>query len=199
MEKLFEIPKYLTPRQVEAVLKGTTTLRDMAMLAVVYQCGLRRKEISYLCRRDWRPTESSDGILVVWRSKRKEGLVAEEQPVWPWVRKLLQEYLDSRCDDCEELFLSRKRGGLGGKGVYDVFRKVATARNLPEDLRHPHTFRHSIAVHLANMGAEAADVQAVLGHKSINSTMKYFRVTTPRKEDLVRRSGASANLARIGK
>jgi site-specific recombinase XerD len=110
---------------------------------------------------------------------------------------LLQAYLESRSDDCGALFPSRNGGPLGEKGVYDVFRKLATQVDLPKNLRHPHVLRHSIAVHHANMGTEAADVQCLLGHRSINSTMKYFKVTTPRKENYVLRSGASTMFARV--
>jgi site-specific recombinase XerD len=196
MERYRNIPKYLTPRQVECVIKAAKTERDQALLAVMYQCGLRRGEVKFLRRRDWKPTESGYGLLRVWRLKG-DGITEEEHPVWPWVRKILNAYLMSRSDDLDPMFPSRHGRPLGAKAVYDVFRNIAVMVGLPEDLRHPHVLRHSIAVHHANMGTEAADVQALLGHRSINSTMKYFKVTTPRKEDLVLRSGASTLFAKV--
>jgi site-specific recombinase XerD len=66
--------------------------------------------------------------------------------------------------------------------IYHLFRSYAESAELPEDRRHPHVLRHSIAVHLMNAGWDAADVQDWLGHRDIASTMVYATVTNKRRE-----------------
>lgn len=197
LKRRIEIPKHLTPRQVESVIRACSSARDKALMAVIYQCALRRGEVQYLRRRDWKPTESVNGILTVWRLKGKDGLTGEEHPFWKWTRNLLEAYLGERRDDCDALFVSRIGRPLGPQSVYELFRDMSAKAGIAPDLRHPHVFRHSLAVHHANMGTDIGDVQALLGHRALSSTTKYFKVTTPRKEDMVLRSGASSLFASV--
>lgn len=197
MKRIRKSIKYLTSSQVAAVIKAATSDRDKAMLAVVYQCGLRRSEVGHLRRSDWMPSRSMHGVLRVWRVKsdRAHGkdrfLHPDEKPLWARTARLLKVYLDSREDDQEALFLSRKKKPLGGQAVYHVFHNIAKTIGLPEDLCHPHALRHSIATHQVNMGADFGDIQDWLGHQDPGSTRVYAQVLTPRKEDLTQRSESS--------
>jgi integrase/recombinase XerC len=201
MKRLRPPIRYLTPSQVTSVIETASSARDKALLAVIYQCGLRRGEVKYLRRRDWDPTKSAYGALTVWRLKRGEGIEPEEKPVWKRTRNLLEAYLGSRDDDNDALFLGKKdpqgrRQALGPQAVYMIFRKVARKAGLPRELQHPHVLRHSIATHHANMGSDFSDIQNLLGHRSISSTMRYAQVLNPRKEDMTMRAGASPCFAR---
>lgn len=187
MRRRNPIPKYLSPAQVKAVIQCARPGRDQALLAVMYQCGLRRGEVKYLRRRDWQPGKSRQGMLTVWRLKKGDGLVPEEKPVWGRTRRLLEEYLETRDDEQDVLFRGLK-GPLGPQAVYYVFKEAAARARFPKDLRHPHVLRHSIATHHANMGTDFGDIQNLLGHRDIGSTMRYAQVLTPRKEDMTMRS-----------
>jgi len=194
---------YLTPRQVQAVIEAAKTKRDKAMLAVIYQFGLRRSEVEHLLRQDWDPTASAHGTLTVLRVKNRkvkgdsESVMETDcKPLWARVGKLLEEYLDSRTDYDDALFIG-KRGALGGKGVYDVYKKVAKSIGLPKDLRHPHCLRHSIATHMASSGTSLLDIADWLGHNHLSTTLRYAKVLTPRKEDLILRTERSHRFARF--
>jgi integrase/recombinase XerC len=166
-------------------------------MAVLYQCGLRRGEVQWLRRQDFRPEASRNGCLVVWRLKRAEGLFPHEVPLWRRTSRILRAYLDSRRDDSLALFPSRKgHGPMGPQAVYHVVRQAASGTGLPPGLSHPHSLRHSIATHHANMGADLRDIQELLGHASMSSTVRYARVLNPRKEDMALRSEGSPFFAR---
>lgn len=189
---------HLTPSQVSSVLRACSSVRDRALLAVMYQCGLRRGEVRWLRRQDWSPGTSRNGSLTVWRLKRASGLYPHEIPLWGRTRALLEACLDERTDDAMGLFVSRNGlRPLGPQAVYYVFRNAAMEAGLPAGLSHPHSLRHSVAVHSMNMGADLADIQALLGHASISSTTRYARVLTPRKEDMALRTEGSAFFARF--
>jgi site-specific recombinase XerD len=98
---------------------------------------------------------------------------------------LYQRYLAVRPDDgTRYLFRSRRRSSrpLSGGEINRLFHKYATAADLPRDRAHVHSLRHSIAVHLAEIGWTPADVQYWLGHRDIKSTMVYFRITDKRAD-----------------
>jgi site-specific recombinase XerD len=78
----------------------------------------------------------------------------------------------------ESLFLSRKLGQLTTTQIYRLYHKYSTNAKLPEDKRHPHTLRHSIAVHMADSGVPVERVKDHLRHRKIDSTMVYFQITS---------------------
>jgi integrase/recombinase XerD len=194
---------YFEPEEVEAVLRSAPRLRDKALLAVVYQCALRRGEVAFLRRDDYNPGR---GMLKVTRLK-KDGAFTHEIALWRRTKQLLNKYLASRRDHFDALFLSRKGGdSVGGHAVYRIFRNAAEKAGMavrqPRDgrgLRHPspHRLRHSFAVHSMNFGARIEDVQEHLGHSSINSTLVYARVLNPRKKRIALLTEASHHFAKF--
>lgn len=60
--------------------------------------------------------------------------------------------------------------------VYNIFRAVAARAGLPTCSRSPHAYRHSCGQALADAGMPVQEIAKVLRHRSINSTMHYFKV-----------------------
>jgi integrase/recombinase XerD len=173
--------KYLTPEQVTNVIRACRNRRDRAMMAVMYECGLRRSEIGLLTRDSFVERSGTSGIMRVIRLKKKFPYV-QEIPLWRRTTRLLKRYLRRRRDSSDALFLSRKGGPVTGQAAYYVYRKAARRARLPEDRRgKTHAMRHSIATHMIAMGLDLADVQEHLGHHDINTTLVYARMTNPRK------------------
>lgn len=172
--------KYLQPEDVSRVIQAAPGVREKAILAVAYNCGLRRSEIGLLTREDFVEARGHAGMLKVKRVK-KDGLFEHEIPLWSRTSRLLREYLNTRHDFLEPLFLSRVRRPYSGQMVYLVFRSLAESLGFPPDLWHPHVLRHSIGVHLRNMGIPIDEIREHLGHDDINSTLVYARVLSPVK------------------
>ena len=172
--------KYLQPEDVSRVINEATGIREKALLAVVYNCGLRRSEVSLLRREDFVEARGHAGMLKVKRVK-KDGLFEHEIPLWSRTSRLLRDYLATRTDSLDPLFLSRVRKPFSGQMVYLVFRTIAEGLGFTPDLWHPHVLRHSIGVHLRNMGIPIDEIREHLGHDDINSTLVYARVLSPVK------------------
>ncbi len=180
--------KYLEPEEVEAIIGAADTARDKAMLAIMYICGLRRAEVQFLIRDDY---NAARGLLRVTRLKKRDSYW-HEIPLWTRAKTLLNEYLKTRTDHHDALFLGRKAGqALAPQGVYYVFLQAAKKAGVRirdradgRGNRHPspHRLRHSIAVHQMNCGIDIADIQEHLAHAKIDTTMIYARVLTPRKK-----------------
>jgi integrase len=170
---------YLTKEEVErffAAIPPENT-RDRLLFDVIYRHGLRRLEATLVKRE-----HLSDGRIWITRTK---GGISGEYPIHPTTRRLLWTYLAELGDDWHpHLFVSRQSDiwPISPSTIYQLFRRYAAAAELPEDRRHPHVLRHSIAVHLMNAGWDASDVQDWLRHRDIASTMVYAAVTNKRRE-----------------
>ena len=89
--------------------------------------------------------------------------------------KALRDWLRQRPNDGSDiLFVSQKGGRLDRSQFFRLFRSIAEDAGLPPEKRHPHVLKHSIASHLILANVNLALVKQALGHKSINSTMRYI-------------------------
>jgi integrase len=164
--------KYLTPSQVEALIKAAGKLRDRLMISLAYHHGLRVSELIGL---QWSAVDIRAGTIMIRRAKSGiSGAQHLERHDRQWLAKLRAEALDDRF-----VFVSRRHG------VYqplsrDAFAKIlATAgerAGLDRRLCHPHALRHAAGHVLANSGrVNAFQLQAVLGHKDQRSTQVYVQ------------------------
>lgn len=183
--------KYLEQQEVAAIIESAESKRDKAMLAVIYQCGLRRAEVGLLLRDDYNRPRS---MLRVTRLKKRDSYW-HELVLWASTKRLLDQYLKQREEDKDyndALFPSRKGGmPISHAGVYWAFVKAAEKagvriKDKPDERgnRHPspHRLRHSIAVHQMNCGIDIVDIQEHLAHAKIETTLVYARIMTPRKK-----------------
>jgi site-specific recombinase XerD len=83
------------------------------------------------------------------------------------------------------LFTSQKGGRLDRTQFFRNFKAIAEAAGLPPEKRHPHCLKHSLASHLVASNVNLALVRQALGHRSINSTLKYVGVNDQQASDAV--------------
>jgi integrase/recombinase XerD len=171
-----KLPDVLSVRQMQLLLeavdeKDTHHLRDYAILATLYGCGLRVSEAATLSVDD---IDFRAGFVRVRGKGNKERLV----PFGAMTQKALRQYLDSptrRDADSgarDHVFQSQKKGPLSRMGIWLIVRRVALRAGLADRV-HPHTFRHSFATHLVEGGADLRSVQMMLGHQSVSTTQIY--------------------------
>jgi type 1 fimbriae regulatory protein FimB len=169
---------YLEPAEVLSVLKAAKAkgAREWAMIVVAYKHGMRASEVCNLRLDD---VDFKNGSIVVERLKgslhttqavtehRGEPLLNEH--------RALREWRQQRPDDGSDfLFTSQKGGRLDRSQFFRLFASIAAEAGLPAEKQHPHALKHSIASHLVSANVNLALVKQQLGHKSINSTMRYI-------------------------
>jgi integrase len=163
--------KYLTPGQVEALLK-VSSKRDALMIALAYHHGLRVSELVAL---EWSAIDLKAGTIVIRRVKNGIGGTQQlARPDRQGLARLKAEKLDDRY-----VFVS-KRHSVYQPMSRDAFAKLlATAgerAGIERRLCHPHALRHAAGHVLANSGrVNAYQLQAVLGHKDARSTQVYVQ------------------------
>ncbi len=178
-----ETISYLTQDEVQALFEAIRTAklptrtRDLALFTFVYKYGLRASEVGLLTLQD---ADLDRGKI---RLKRLKGGVASEWPLFRDVQRHLKAYLATRTDRSLHLFPSRQQGRpLGRKRLDQLYRFYAGLAGLPQEKRHVHCLRHSIATHLLDAGQPMELVADLLGHKNLQSTQVYAKITPRRRE-----------------
>jgi len=92
-------------------------------------------------------------------------------------------YSKHRVNGPQVLTQSRKKNAISRKTIDDLFREYARKAKLPNDKRHAHTFRHSIAVHMLD-AAHTQEVKDQLGHKYIQTTDVYAAISGRKRQQI---------------
>lgn len=151
------------------------SLRDDAILELIYGAGLRVQELCDLC---FGEVDVEGRLVRVLGKGQKERVVPFGRPAahalraWALRGWSVLGGREPRRDD--PLFLNRRGGPLGQR---DVRRLVERRSPVPAS---PHTLRHSFATHLLDGGADLRVVQELLGHSSLETTVRYTHVSSER-------------------
>jgi site-specific recombinase XerD len=171
---------YLEFEEIKAVLDAVDRSapdgrRDYALLALMFNTGARVQEIVNLKGTDLELSKPSSVRL--YGKGRKERIC----PIWPETSLVLREYLEERGVDVRQprtVFTNHLGGPLSRFGVRYILakhvRKASLVRpSLGRKRLHPHSMRHSTAVHLLKSGIDPSSIAHWLGHASVNTTNKY--------------------------
>jgi site-specific recombinase XerD len=143
--------------------------RDLAMIEMLISTGMRVGELVLLNRDDINFYERE---CVVFGKGKKERTVYFDARA----KIHLQEYLESRTDDNPALFvkLAKPFGRLKIGGVETRIRELGSKAGLANT--HPHKFRRTMATMAIDKGMPVEQVQRLLGHERIDTTMSYAQV-----------------------
>ncbi len=174
-----QLPKHLlTIAQVESVINGTRThtlqgVRDRAMLEVLYSSGVRRSELMGLQVAD---IDTERGTLVVRRGKgRKDRVVPLGERACAWVRRYQLEVRPELLGaDTHTLFLTDYGEPFEKNRLSDLVKSYM----LQAGVAHGgcHAFRHAMATHMHEAGADIRHIQVILGHSQLSTTEIYTHV-----------------------
>jgi len=184
--------EYMEHDEIKAILAAvdratTDGRRDYAILATMFNTGARVQEILDLRPCDLQLMRPAHARLV--GKGRKERLC----PLWPQTAQLLRDLLTERGTDAqsrESLFLNHRRQPLTRFGVRYILAKYcgrarATAPTLARKRLHPHSMRHSTAIHLLKSGVDLVTISHWLGHASVNTTNRYASVDLEKKREAI--------------
>ncbi len=143
------------------------TLRDIAILELLYSSGLRLAELVSL---DTGDIDFNERVVRVTGKGAKTRVV----PVGSKAARAVQDWLAVRTAIAGESAIFTGRGGrrLSARAVQQRVKQRARKRGIPGDL-HPHTLRHSFASHLLESSGDLRAVQELLGHADISTTQVY--------------------------
>ncbi|HEY1355429.1 MAG TPA: site-specific tyrosine recombinase XerD [Solirubrobacterales bacterium] len=192
-KKLPHVLNYAEVQKLLAAPRGDepTTLRDRALLEVMYACGLRASETIGL---DVADVDMHEGFLRARGKGSKERLVPLGRQAIAAISGYLRGGRPKLVGDRHEakLFLNFRGGPLTRQGLYKIVQRHARAAGLSGQMS-PHTLRHSFATHLLAGGCDLRAVQEMLGHADIATTQMYTHLSGEQLKDVYFRAHPRAN------
>ncbi len=141
--------------------------RDRAIIAFLKATGCRISEMTGLDR----DMVNLDKLECVVHGKGNKDRTVYMDPV---TGMILKEYLESRKDSIEALFVGKRGERLEPGGVRCMLKKIGAIAGV--DHVHPHKFRRTLATGMARKGMPIQEISAILGHDRLDTTMKYVNI-----------------------
>ncbi len=184
---------FLEPHELTLLLQtpdqsSDMGLRDLSIMHTLFSTGLRVSELASLNRDQ---INLDRGEFTVLGKGRKERLVFLSDDA----RRYLADYFKTRADSDPAVFIrykdplkednaDKKRSlRLTPRSIERIVAAYAKKAGITKVVT-PHTLRHSFATDLLMNGANIRDVQAMLGHASLNTTQIYTHVTNQHLKDV---------------
>ncbi|PMC49809.1 site-specific tyrosine recombinase/integron integrase [Gardnerella vaginalis] len=163
------IKETYTDEDLEKMRDNCKDIRDLAMIDILSSTGMRVGELALLNRDDVDFTERE---CVVFGKGNKERLVYFDART----KLHLQQYLSERTDDNKALFVCLKAPykRLQISGIEQRLRNMGRKLNIPKV--HPHKFRRTLATIAIDKGMPIEQLQKLLGHQRIDTTLQYAMV-----------------------
>lgn len=168
----------------------------LTVLALVYATGLRKGEMERLNTSDW---DRAEGELRI--DGRKTG-VERRVPVSAGVWKCMEAYLPVRHNALEKfgrldepaLFVNKSGKRLSGQSISWIAHRLARQAGVP--MVSLHQFRHTCATDLLEGGTPLPQVQKMLGHATVTTTLRYTQITDPERLEAMKRHPVNEFLSR---
>ena len=159
----------LSDEQIEVLRDGCHCKRDLAIIDLLYSTGMR---VGELCNLDRDDINFNKRECIVYGKGNKERRVYFDAKA----KLHLLRYLESRTDKCPALFVSLD-APYERLSIHAVeYRLRMLGRELDINKVHPHKFRRSMATKAIDKGMPIEQVQKLLGHQQIDTTMHYAMV-----------------------
>ena len=195
------LPKALTIAQILSMIEVSyresdpITLRDQAMLELLYSSGARVSELIGINLNDVNVAQTADGEITTLKLRGK-GSKERIVPLGSFASKAIDDYcvrirpglLAKNPKNNPALFLNSRGGRISRQSAWQMVLDAAKNAGVTEHVS-PHVFRHSYATHLLDGGADIRVVQELLGHASVTTTQIYTLITI----DKVRESYSMAH------
>ncbi|MFA6430863.1 MAG: site-specific tyrosine recombinase XerD [Candidatus Margulisiibacteriota bacterium] len=176
------LPKALTMAETDRLIisargKDIFSIRNVALLEMLYASGMRASEIVSLNQND---INFSASFIRCTGKGSKERMV----PVGKGALSALKIYLENSREkfkhkENDALFVDKNGDRLTRQGLWLIVKKYVKKIGI-KSKTSPHTLRHSFATHLLEKGADLRSVQEMLGHSDISTTQIYTSVSRER-------------------
>jgi len=176
------LPKHsLSMDEIDALLTHTRIYgelgwRDRAIMETFYSTGIRRMELVNLKLYD---VDLKQGALIINEGKgNKDRIVPIGERACAWLRKYLDEVRPSLIlgEDNQHLFLTERGEPMIKNRLSDLIKKYMDAAGIDKP-GACHLFRHSMATHMLENGADIRYIQMMLGHSNLSTTEIYTQVS----------------------
>ena len=171
--------EYLRLDEIKAMMKvarkvGRNGLRDSTIILLMFRHGLRTAELVTL---KWSYIDLKGGYIDIHRVKHGHDSIHPLRSVeLRALHKLQRKYPNSGY-----VFVSERQAPLATRTIRHLIARAGKLASIPFAV-HPHQLRHACGYYLASLGHDTRAIQAYLGHKNINHTVRYTNMSPKRFE-----------------
>ena len=152
---------------MRSIRNSAGSTRNRALIEFLYTTGCRVSEVVDVDLNDIDFVHNS--LIVTGKGdKQREVYISDKAMYW------LKIYINDRNNDNTALFTGKGNKRLKKAGIEAVVRKIGKIAGVEKV--HPHRFRRTMATNLINKGMPVQEVQQILGHEKIDTTMIYCKV-----------------------
>jgi len=156
--------------EIDLLRTSCITKKERAIVELLLSSGIRVSELTSM------KIEDIDFQNLTVKVVEGKGNKERMTYTTPLAAKHIKDYLQARSEDGEYLFYNRAHEPLNSGGVRYILNALAERAGVKHV--HPHRFRRTFATNLAKRGMDIQDIQALLGHKKIETTLKYVCLDT---------------------
>lgn len=168
------LPDVLSKEEIRKLIDAVKNPKHSLMVSFMYSSGLRISELLNLKIQDLE-LEKNYGYVRNGKGG-KDRLIVLSKNLIPAIKRLIQiENLEEK----DYLFKSNRGKKYSAKSVEKILKKAGKISGIKKRI-HPHLLRHSFATHLIENGYDVTNVQAILGHKSPETTLIYTHIASPK-------------------
>jgi site-specific recombinase XerD len=172
------LPVVLTKDEIRRMLEVTENLKHKLLMEIMYASGLRVSEIIKLKIKD---IDLEEGIIRVnlGKGKKDRQTILSKRAI-----EDLKMYLQKRNDNNPYVFPgAQNKGHLSTRSVQKIVLRTAKLAGIKKDISC-HSLRHSFATHLLEKGVDIRYIQKLLGHKRLETTQIYTKVSTQKLKEI---------------
>ena len=162
-----EVPKYWTADEVKKIIAVTWDMRYRTLFTLLWKTGMRVSEALSL-----KPVHFDFYLKVVYvPTLKRKGHPIRAIPIDDDVIRMVQSYIETY-----QILPNEKLFPMTRQAVWDAVERSCKLANLYDDRSHPHTFRHSFAVHCVLNNVPLIVLNSWLGHADIRNTLIYAQI-----------------------
>ena len=163
-----QLPYYLTSEEAHRIIDAAQNQRDQLFLRLLWETGLRVSEAISVRLLD----VSREGIRVVGKGGEERVVFVQDG----LVSAILFHAQEMSLERSDFLFSSRKGGHITKQRADQIIKGAARRADLQRNV-HAHLFRHGYAINFLNCSGRLDALQEQLGHRDINTTRIYLRLS----------------------
>ena len=169
------VKNIISDEEIEKLRDNCKSIRDTAMIDLLYSTGIRVGELVNLNIED---VNFSERECVVFGKGDKERLIPLTDYVCKIMGKYIYDYRNPKLDfkDVDLLFFNNHLKKISREDFYAILQEEVKKTSIQKKIS-PHTLRHTFATHLFENGADLRSIQELLGHSDISTTTIYTHVS----------------------
>lgn len=168
-----KLPEVLSKEEIKKLIDSIKNFKHQLMICFMYSSGLRVSELINMKVKDLN-LEKNFGFVRNGKGG-KDRLITLSNNLIPAISKLI---FNESLEENNYLFQSNRGKKYSIRTIQKIVDKSAKLCEIKRKI-HPHTLRHSFAMHLIENGYDVTNVQALLGHKSPETTLIYTHIASP--------------------